>query len=203
MTAPADSLVERLHSMARHIDTADQFTAAEMIHISLALTEAAARIAALEKRLEIPKEAEFAHYDGIECRDETIRLQDNRIAALEARSRWRALRRDRIRGRESTLTANEIRALCARANGRCEATGIPFSLDKREGTFRRPFAPSIDRLDNAAGYSFSNCRLIALAVNIGINEWGESVFRRIALGFLVAENGTLDGHTVPRETVTD
>lgn len=58
--------------------------------------EAADRIAALEERLEIKHayqlvngklvrvEADMSDCDGIAARDETIRLQDQRIAALEA-----------------------------------------------------------------------------------------------------------------------
>lgn len=115
------------------------------------------------------------------------------------RSRERALRRDRIRGRESALSLKELEAIFARSRGRCEVTSIPFSLDKREGTFRRPFAPTLDRIDNRSGYTFANCRLVVLAANIGINEWGEAVFRRLAIGFLSASGGTLPGHTTQQE----
>lgn len=48
-----------------------------------ALLSQAARIKALEDRLEIPTQGEFKHLDGIACRDETIRLQDVRIKELE------------------------------------------------------------------------------------------------------------------------
>lgn len=44
------------------------------------LSEATARIATLETRLEVHPEAPA--YDGISCRDETIRLQDERIESL-------------------------------------------------------------------------------------------------------------------------
>lgn len=45
--------------------------------------EALAKVAELEKRLEIP-DAPFQAYDGIVCRDETIKLQDERIERLTA-----------------------------------------------------------------------------------------------------------------------
>lgn len=40
--------------------------------------------------------------------------------------------------------------------GRCARSGIPFDL-KRSKTVRNPFAPSIDRINNAIGYEKKQC----------------------------------------------
>lgn len=60
------------------------------------------------------------------------------------------------RGIAWTLTDAEIAKLLARANGRCELTSHPFVLNcdgKRE-----PWAPSLDRIDSARGYTADNVR---------------------------------------------
>lgn len=126
----------------------------------------------------------LAKYKGVDTWREFVVADDALILAYLAKALERARKRDRVRGRVCEMTPQDMRSLYARSEGRCEVTGIPFSLDKAGGTFRRPFAPSVDRLDNSKPYSFVNCRLVCLAVNIGINEWGEGVFRRIAKGFL-------------------
>lgn len=137
--------------------------------------EGAARVA---EQLRLRGEATFRGF---------VATPEAELLSYLAKSRERALRRDRKRSRVAELTPDDMRTMYHRSGGRCELTGIPFSLEKADGTFRRPLAPSIDRLDNGKPYSLANCRLIALAVNIGINEWGDVLFRRIALAFLSRE----------------
>lgn len=97
-----------------------------------------------------------------------------------ARRLHRAKARSKRRGAEFHLTAADLEGLIARANGRCELTGIPFSTAKRQDWDKAPFAPSLDRIDNSRPYALHNVRIVCHAVNVGINEWGESVFRQIA-----------------------
>jgi hypothetical protein len=78
------------------------------------------------------------------------------------------------------LSADEIQQLLARASGRCELTGIPFSAVRIDGCSKRPWTPSIDRIDNAKPYTLSNCRVVCTAVNLALNEFGETILRRIA-----------------------
>lgn len=122
------------------------------------------------------------------------------------KARDRAIRRDRKRGRVAMLSAEDGTRIVERSGGRCELTGIAFSLERAPGTFRRPLAPSLDRIDNARPYSADNCRLICLCVNVAINEWGIALFRRVAQAYFVRENvaalGTPTATVVPRETVS-
>ena len=77
-----------------------------------------------------------------------------------------------------------MQALWLRSGGRCELTLIPFDLVNVDGFKRRPYAPSLDRIDSAKGYRVDNCRLVVVVANLAINEWGEDVFARVARAFL-------------------
>lgn len=51
----------------------------------------------------------------------------------------------------------------ARYTGRCELTGLPFRIGSRAGMV--PFSPSLDRIDQARGYTQDNCRFILFGLN--------------------------------------
>ena len=69
--------------------------------------------------------------------------------------------------------------------GCCEISGIKFELSLPErGIRRNPYGPSIDRKVAGSDYTPDNCRVILLALNIAINEWGEDVYCDIADKFL-------------------
>ena len=61
-------------------------------------------------------------------------------------------------------------------------SGLPFNLRVvGGGKARRPYAPSLDRVDAASGYTRDNVRLVCQAVNFALNAFGEDVLREIAL----------------------
>ena len=90
--------------------------------------------------------------------------------------------RSKRRGHSCDISEAEIALLLARANGRCEVTGLPFSTE-RLGWSKAPFSASIDRIDGTRPYSFQNCRVVCLATNVAINEWGLDVFAKLAKGY--------------------
>lgn len=105
---------------------------------------------------------------------------------IESRARtihYSARHRAKKSGVEFTLTLVELAALFDRARGRCELTGIPFVFGTKTIQAEKPWIPSIDRRDPTKGYTFENCRIICLAMNIALLNWGEDVFHRIAAGF--------------------
>lgn len=89
-----------------------------------------------------------------------------------------AARSAKRRGISMSLTPMEFAVICKRSDGRCEVSGIPFSEDRIEGvaSFRRPYMPSLDRIDSTKGYDAGNCRLVCTSVNLAMNEWGADLF---------------------------
>lgn len=87
------------------------------------------------------------------------------------------------RGFPFELTMDELMQIGERSKWRCALTKLAFSLNKKEGCKFRPFAPSLDRIDSAKGYTLENCRLVCFAVNAAMNEWGESVFKVVAAAY--------------------
>ena len=85
---------------------------------------------------------------------------------------------------EKCLSKDELKALWARANGKCQLTGIPFSSERKPGCVKRPWMPSVDRIDCSKGYTADNCRLVCVAVNLALNEFGDEVLLTIAKGLL-------------------
>lgn len=98
-----------------------------------------------------------------------------------------AKRRAKVAAIEFLLTPEQFWRIANRSGLRCELTGIPFSLSWADGTKRRPFVPSLDRIDSAKPYTEANCRLVLCAVNYALNEWGEGVFRQIAAAMVDSE----------------
>lgn len=76
--------------------------------------------------------------------------------------------------------------ILTKIKGRCELSGLPFDLESKKGVFKQkfnPYAPSVDRI-KWGDYSPENCRMILIALNIGINHWGEDIYRLIAKAYL-------------------
>jgi hypothetical protein len=98
-----------------------------------------------------------------------------------------------LRGIPFALTESDFAKLVLRAGGRCELTGIPFRYECGQDVRRRPFAPSLDRIDRRYGYDLANCRLVCVAINIALNEWGEGTFMVLASAYL-ERNRPVDKH---------
>lgn len=95
-----------------------------------------------------------------------------------------AKKRAASKGVEFTLTDSDIEDLIKSSHGRCALTGTPFSMVRRDDAYRAPFAPSLDRIDSSCGYTVSNTRLVCVAVNWALSDWGHDVFETIAQGYV-------------------
>ena len=89
------------------------------------------------------------------------------------------------------LTRRQFRDLVERSEGRCMMSGIEFDTAPANGR-RRPFAPSLDRIDSTKGYNAENCRLVCVIVNLAMNEWGAEDLIKLAKHLIVREREILD-----------
>lgn len=92
-------------------------------------------------------------------------------------------RRARQRKMKFTITEKEVKFIFEKQGRKCAVSGLDFDLTNKgdSGTaFRRPFAPSLDRIDSTVGYELGNVRIVCCAVNLALNEWGLNTFLKIA-----------------------
>ena len=85
------------------------------------------------------------------------------------------------RWKGEVFTDVDIRSLYQDCGGCCAMTGLPF-LETQVGTgrARKPYAPSLDRIDPEQPYLRDNCRLVRVCVNFALNAFGDDVFMEMA-----------------------
>ena len=65
--------------------------------------------------------------------------------------------------------------------GLCAVTGFEFNLTRFPDVLvKHPYAPSIDQIHAGKGYIIGNVRLVCVAVNFGMGEWGQQVYLTLA-----------------------
>lgn len=87
-------------------------------------------------------------------------------------------------GREFDFPMSEFVTLWEASKGRCALTGIKFDVGNAPGYRRRPWVPSVDRIDSKLGYIPGNVRLICCAMNTALSEYGDAVFEKIARAYI-------------------
>lgn len=92
--------------------------------------------------------------------------------------------RSKINSYQFELDMEYLQELYENQGGKCAVTGIEFSLDKNPSFRKRPFAPSLDRVDCNLGYIKSNVRFVCVVVNIAINEFGDQVFDKMCKSYV-------------------
>ncbi len=140
----------------------------------------------------------------------------NREKAREASKRWHAKHREENRERVKEVTAKyrqgqaaryQFKMLCNRATkqGRafdltedflsellepmvCSATGLPLSYDWQGNGRTNPWAPSVDRIDSAGGYTMDNVRLVCWAYNTAKSDWDDEVILALAAAIMERAN---------------
>ena len=85
-----------------------------------------------------------------------------------------------------SLTIEDLHSMLERQGYRCAVTGIDFEFGSRDRSHFRadPWRPSVDRIDPASGYVTENCRIVCVAVNLALNQWGDEILYRIAKGIV-------------------
>ena len=62
------------------------------------------------------------------------------------------------------------------ARGACQVTGQPFDRYFKGASGKRPFLPSLDRVNSHLGYQSGNVEFTTVIVNLAINDFGRDAF---------------------------
>lgn len=82
------------------------------------------------------------------------------------------------RGLAFTLTLEQVEAMLAPMT--CSVTGLSLRLEHNGPSFANPWAPSIDRIDNARGYEPDNVRVVCWAYNCMRGDFPDAVLMTLA-----------------------
>jgi hypothetical protein len=86
------------------------------------------------------------------------------------------------------LDLTTLERLWHRQGGRCALSGLEFANECFPKAFvKRPFAPSVDRIDTDDSHRVGNVRLVCVAVNFARGQWGDDVLRQVAHGIVEME----------------
>jgi hypothetical protein len=78
------------------------------------------------------------------------------------------------------VSAADLVQIVAKQSWLCALSGLPFSFERAPGIRILPYAPSVDRIDNTAGYSTTNCRVVLACVNLARNCMSDTLFQTVA-----------------------
>lgn len=100
-------------------------------------------------------------------------FENRKTKSGRIRTMFQALRRGaRMREIPFILLVSDIEAKFEQQNWKCARTGIQFELTAGEG--RKPFAPSVDRIDNSRGYEPGNIQIVIWMYNIAKNKFTDA-----------------------------
>lgn len=112
---------------------------------------------------------------GLSARESKLAKMTPVFAGLLKKAKYRAM----PSGLPFDISLDEVIGLHDRQMGKCALTGMAFSFTKAEKGRRNPFAPSLDRIVPALGYTVSNVRLTTLMANIARSDFSDDDFRRM------------------------
>jgi len=82
-------------------------------------------------------------------------------------------------------------SLIEKQDGKCALTNIEMTFLNNSNHRVDPFMISVDRINPTIGYFKSNVRLVCIAVNYALNEFGEDTFRKICEAYLSYRNNEI------------
>lgn len=95
------------------------------------------------------------------------------VSAANARNRAREL--------QEVYSMADLSAAWEACGGCCAVSGLPFGLQVcGDGQAKRPFAPSLDRIDRHKPYCRDNVRLVVSIANFAMNAWGDEPLLQLA-----------------------
>src|SRR5260221_11398982 len=123
-----------------------------------------------------------------------IKRTSANFADADDRRKWlrglqaSAANRARRAGMKFTLPADHAVFLYERQNGRCAVSAIEFRPESYPNALvKHPFAPSIDRTLSDGHYTPDNVRLVCVAVNFGMGQWGQELYMKLARAAVARE----------------
>lgn len=123
----------------------------------------------------------------------SVRFQSSRRYDLTFELEKEARKRAKKKGVRYSLPRNHIERLIEQQNYKCALTGIPFSDLLPQGSTRRPFLPSVDRVKPEKGYTEENVRLVCMCVNYAMLDWGDWIIDVIGMYYLKGALGETKG----------
>jgi hypothetical protein len=93
-------------------------------------------------------------------------------------------KRSKKKNIKCNIDSSFIKEMWDKQNGKCILTGISFTITNKRNNSHFPFALSIDRIDYKKGYTKNNVRLIIYALNIGLNTFGENLYKYLCKKYL-------------------
>lgn len=110
-----------------------------------------------------------------------VQAQNDVVRALKT-----CLRKAKVRAKgkevDADVTIEDLAYLLQKQGSRCALTGLKFDLKRSNHGRRRPFAPSIDRIDTKVGYTFGNIRLVCTIANLARSDFGDKAFMSMCRG---------------------
>jgi len=89
--------------------------------------------------------------------------------------------RNRARESQEVYSMDDLSAAWEASRGCCAISGLPFGLQVvGDGQAKRPFAPSLDRIDRHKPYRRDNVRLVVSIANFAMNAWGDEPLVQLA-----------------------
>jgi hypothetical protein len=89
--------------------------------------------------------------------------------------------RNHARRSEEAFLMADLTAAWDACGGCCSVSGLPFNfLVVGDGQAKRPFAPSLDRIDRHKPYKKNNVRLVVSIANFAMNAWGVNPLLHLA-----------------------
>lgn len=80
------------------------------------------------------------------------------------------------------ITFEYFADLWEKSEKRCAISGLMFSDYQPASTRRRPFSPSVDRIDCTQGYNEGNIRFVCVAANIARSDFPDDILFALAKG---------------------
>ena len=137
-----------------------------------------------------------------------LKWRQDWLRRLQRRANTRA---DRARIKFDLKNPEHAATLYDLQKGCCAVSGVKFNLKRFDDALvKYPFAPSIDRVLSSGGYTEDNVRLVCVAVNFGMGQWGQEVYMTLARAAVAREaeeqrnpdpSGDSDWHDRQREKI--